>query len=466
MGIGPGSDLGRKTGPRRGSVSRLLRVTATTGASRLTTYRAVARFAAAGIIATAVISAGAYWVVSRNAVAEAIRNAQEIAAIDGRDIAAPALTAGVVAQDPSSVAAFDQLVRQRILSSRVVRVKIWSTSGKVVYSDFSTLIGETFPLAAEEVDAIKADRIAAEVSELNRLENRYERPYGRLLEVYLPIQSQTGETYLFETYQVYSSIDQDQQRIWSAFFPVLLGGLVLLLAVQVPLAWTLARNLERARLDREALLKRSIDTSAAERRRIARDLHDGVVQELAGAAYTLDAEAGAAREPAPSAAKAMADAARVLRRSLRDLRTLIVDIAPPDLAGPRLESALSDLLVPLAERGITTTLEARGLGTIDGETAAVVFRTAQEAVRNVTAHAEATEVGIVVSGDTDTATIEVKDNGRGFTADDVLARRRQGHVGIAMLKSLVEDAGGRLSVSSRPGSGTAVRATFARARQP
>jgi two-component system, NarL family, sensor kinase len=431
----------------------------------VSTAGAVARFVAAGLIAAAAISAGAYWVVTRNAVAEAIRNAQEIAAIDGRAIAAPALSDAVVAGDPPALAGFDTLVRQRVLSSRVVRVKIWTTGGVIVYADVPALIGQRFGLGPQEQSAIRNTRIAAEVSELDRPENRYERGYGRLLEVYLPIESQTGQTYLFETYQVYSSIDQDQQRIWAAFFPVLLGGLMLLFVVQVPLAWNLARSLQKARREREALLSRSLEISATERRRIARDLHDGVVQALAGVAFSLGAASGqAAKEGQRAVADTITESAGVIRQAVRDLRTLIVDIAPPDLAGSRLEGAVGDLLAPLADRGIETSLKANGLESIDRDTAAVLYRAAHEAIRNAAAHAQATHLDVAIVGDGEYAELEIRDDGTGFTAEEVIGRRRHGHVGIAMLKSLVEDAGGKIWLSSRPGSGTVIKVQLGPAR--
>lgn len=427
-------------------------------ARQVSTAGAVARFVAAGLVAATAISLGAYWVVSRNAVAEAIRNAQEIAAIDGRAVAAPALGQAVVDGDAAAVAAFDVLIRGRVLSSRVVRVKIWSPEGRIVYSDVPALIGQTFSLGAEEQEAIRGNRIAAEVSQLSRPENRFERAYGRLLEVYLPIQSTAGATFLFETYQVYSSIDQDQQRIWAAFFPVIIGGLILLLVVQVPLAWSLARGLNRARQDREELLRRSLEVSATERRRIAQDLHDGVVQALAGAGYSLGAASARAwREGRGEDARVIEETAGVIRQSVRDLRTLIVDIAPPDLAGERLEAAVTDLLAPLAGRGVDTSVKTSGLERVDRRTAAVIYRVAQEAIRNAAAHAAPSHVEVTVDAGGGEASLEVRDDGRGFTADEVIGRRREGHVGIAMLRSLVEDAGGTVSVSSRPGEGTSIR---------
>ena len=415
------------------------------------------RFVAAGLFAAAVISVGAYWVVSQNAVAEAIRNAQEIAAIDGRNIAGPALTAPVVNADAAAMSAFDRLVRERVLSSRVVRIKIWTPEGRIVYSDAAALVGKAYPLGADEQAAIRDNRVVAEVSELGKPENIYERGYGRLLEVYLPIRAVSGGTFLFESYQVYSSIDDDQRRIWGSFFPVLVGGIAMLFVVQVPLAWRLASKLEASRREREALLTRALDASEVERRRIARDLHDGVVQALAGVAFSLGAVAGTEGAQAdPAVARALADGAAANRQAVRDLRSLIVEIAPPDLRGDRLENALADLLAPFEAEGVGTRLECAGLEDLGGESAALLHRAAHEALRNVLAHAGAKHVAIEVDVASGGTVLRVSDDGQGFTVDDVLARQREGHVGLALLRGLVEDGGGELRVSSRPGEGTTI----------
>ena len=423
------------------------------GLGSATSY-AVVRFMAAALLAAAIILAGAYWVVSRNAVAEATRNAQEIAAIDGRGIVALALTDGVLAGEATATSRFDRIIRDHVLSSRVVRIKVWTPGGKIVYSDAGELVGRIFPLGAEELSAIRDNRITAGVSDLSRPENRFERGYTRLLEVYLPIRSVSGQTFLFETYQIYSSIDDDQRRIWAAFFPVLVGGIALLLMVQFPLAWRLANNLESARREREAALQRALEASETERRRIARDLHDGVVQTLAGSAFGLGAAAGTTADARLS--EVLRQGAAAARKAVTDLRTLIVEIAPPSLDGSRLQGALTELLVQLEDQGVITTLEADGLSSMDKESAALVYRAAQEAIRNVGAHAGATEVRLVARAVPGSAVMQLGDNGRGFTADEVIQRQREGHVGLAMLRTLVEDAGGELSVSSEPGRGSSI----------
>ena len=453
--IGLRPDLGPRTVAPVGSLVSLVDVwfSSRVRLGSATSY-AVVRFVAAALVAAAIVLAGAYWVVSRNAVAEATRNAEEIAAIDGRGIAAPALTDGVIAGDPTMMEKFDRVIRDHVLSSRVVRVKIWSPGGKIVYSDARELIGGKFPLGNHELAAIRDNRIAADVSELSRPEDQFERGYGRLLEVYLPIQSASGQTFLFETYQVYSSIDDDQRRIWAAFFPVLVGGIALLLVVQIPLAWRLASNLESARREREAALQRALEASTNERRRIARDLHDGVVQTLAGSAFGLGAAAGTTADQ--RLADVLRQGAAAARTAVTDLRSLIVEIAPPNLDGSRLEGALTELLVQLEGQGITTALEADGLGFVDHESAALLYRAAQEAIRNAGAHAGATRVEVVARAVPGAAVLQVRDNGRGFTAEEVIQRQNQGHVGLAMLRSLVEDGGGELSVSSQPGGGSSI----------
>jgi two-component system NarL family sensor kinase len=425
-----------------------------------TSTSAVLRFAVSGLVAAAVITAGGYWVISRNAISEATRNAQEIAAIDGRGIVEPILTDALVAGDRAALAAVDGLVRQRVLTSRVVRIKVWTATGKIIYSDAGSLVGTVFPLGARETSSLQHGDVVAEVSDLTRPENKLERPFGRLLEVYLPVRTNTGTPLLFETYQVYTSVTEDQQRIWSSFFPVLVGGILLLLVVQVPLAWQLARSLDAARREREALLQRAIDASEAERRRIARDLHDGVVQTLAGAAFSLSAAANRSADQGTDITEALTEGAKTVRQAVREMRSLIVEIAPPNLDGAHLEGVLADLLAEAAGRGLATSLKVTGTEHVDRPSAALLYRAGQEAIRNATAHAGAGRVDVELAASKGAVFLTVKDDGRGFTADEVLERQRKGHVGLAMLRTLIEDGGGELSVRSEPGQGSTIRVSL------
>lgn len=229
---------------------------------------------------------------------------------------------------------------------------------------------------------------------------------------------------------------------------ILLQGFLLLLARRIR-----AQELERAAhtKEREALLQQAIDASDAERKRIASDLHDGVVQALAGLAFSL-----AARGSAKSADPMLLEAAGTLRSSVTDLRTLMIEIAPPDLAVSGIDSALRKLLEPLPAKGIEVEVDAASATHLPADKTSLVFRVAQEAIRNVVNHSQATKVITTLKYADGKVTLQVEDNGKGFSAADRSRRRDEGHVGLSLLNNAVEASSGRLSLDSEPGRGTSL----------
>jgi two-component system, NarL family, sensor kinase len=420
----------------------------------------VTQFVLAGLAAVVLISAGTIYVVRRNATTEAIRNARDIATIDGHAVAEPVLDDGVLTGDQAALARLNTVVHERILSDRVVRVKIWTNEGRIVYSDEPRLIGQTFDLGPGERAALRTGKVAADLSRLDEPENHFERPYNKLLEVYVPSHTVGGRPVLFEAYLRYSSIAESGRHIWGSFAPVMVGGLLLLFLVQVPLAWSMARGLRQGQEERERLLQRAIDASSAERRRIARDLHDGVVQSLAGVSYSLTAAAdrldGSADSDAVGAA--LRQAAADTRRSMRDLRSLIVEISPPNLHDEGLDNAVGELVAPLAAEGVETTVDIDDAAAPSHEAQTLFFRVVQEAVRNVAAHAQATHLSVSLRRDNGAARLVVADDGLGFSPDHLEQRREEGHLGLTLLTGLVTEAGGRLVVASTPGRGTRLEA--------
>ena len=216
--------------------------------------------------------------------------------------------------------------------------------------------------------------------------------------------------------------------------------------------------------EREALLQKAVDASEAERRRIARDLHDGVVQNLAGMAFTLTATASEMKEKGDLNGNAglldlLETSAEETRSAMKDLRTLIIEIAPPTLRREGLHAALLEVLRTIQSGGTQTRLELPSNMRLRQDRASLIFRVAQEVLRNVAAHAEAQHVSVVLKEINEMAVLRITDDGKGFSQEDVARRRAEGHVGTNAIVELAEEAGGTLDIHSEPGKGTRVTLT-------
>lgn len=414
--------------------------------------RAVWQFVLLGFAAVAVFVGGSLLVLRELGKREAIRDAREFAILVGQGMVEPTLVEGVLRGDPASIGRVDRIVQERVLGERIVRVKIWTRAGRIVYSDEPRLIGATYRLGEDGLETLETGRAHVELSDLARPENRFERGQGDLYEVYTRVRTPSGTPLLFETYQRSSSLVSSGRDAWLPFAVPLLASLVLLWLAQVPLAWRLASRLRRSQLEREALLAKAVEASADERRRIAADLHDGVVQDLAGLSYSLSAVAD--RAAPPELGGTLREAAGRTRDAIRRLRTLLVEIHPPNLRTAGLEAALADLLAPLRAAGIETSLDVPEELEVSPDTELLLFRAAGEAIRNVVRHAGARRVSVCVAGADGRVRLEVEDDGSGFDAEERERRRGEGHVGLSLLEELAASRGGRLAVRSAPGEGT------------
>ena len=429
-------------------------------ASDPTVAGAVARFALAGVIALAIVGLISVLVMRHVGTNEALSNAREVTRLVGTGIVEPNLTQGVVRGRPAALARFDRLIRSRVLRDPIVRVKLWEASGRLVYSDERRLIGHRFQLGADDLASLRNGGVQSDVSDLSRPENRFDRGFGKLLEVYLPVKTPNGQPLLFEAYQRFGSVTSSGENLWLAFAPALILALVVLELVQLPLASSMARRIRRGSAEREALLQRAVDSSIAERRRIAGDVHDGIVQDLAGLSFSL---AAAAERTEPESADALRRGAEQTRQSVRDLRSFLVEIYPPRLQEAGLEPALSDLLSPLAGRGIETSLEVPEGLDLQSDAETLMFRVAQEAIRNAAKHADPNRIEVRVSGSSDYSELIVDDDGRGLPTQLAANGAAEGHFGLQMLHDLTAEAGATLEIDSEPGRGTRVRVRMERA---
>lgn len=340
----------------------------------------------------------------------------------------------------------------------MVRVKMWTPAGMVLYSGKPRLIGETFALEPGARQALLSPRIDADVSDLRLPENRFERGDGKLLEVYRPVWTPDGQPLLFETYFRYDVVSQRSHQLWRAFAGVMLSCLVALVILLAGVGWLLLARSRRARAEREQLMSRALAASDEERRRIAATLHDGVVQQLVAASFMAAGQAQhAASDGDPGRAESLRSVAATVRDSVASLRSLLVDIYPPSLRDAGLASALDDLVRGASghDAAVVADIDAEAAGAVPDPQQEVMFRIAQEALRNAVWHAQAEHITLrLAPDDPGGILLEVHDDGRGF---DAAAAAGEGHFGLRLMADAARHGGGRLSLLSTPGAGTRIR---------
>lgn len=410
---------------------------------------AVLQFALSGLAIVALLGFVGVELLRHAGSTEALRDAKNTTHIAAVGVAQPNLTPGVMRGDPAALRRFDRIMRTSVVHGPVVRVKIWSAAGRVVYSDEPRLIGARYPLDAGDKKLLRTGGVDADVSDLSRPENRFERGQGKLIEVYLPITGPHGQKLMFEAYERQSSVSASSRRLWLTFAPALVGGLLLLQLFQLPLARSLVRRVRRAGEDREALLRRAVEASDQERRRLAGVLHDGVVQDLAGVSYGLAAASSRDTVPANVAKEASSE----LRGSIAQLRSLLVDLYPGGLHGTDLRSALSDVALQLERDGVTTRVEITLPEPLEADAEELAYRAAREGARNVAKHAHARNAVIRVSRSARHAIVEVEDDGRGLPASGDADGPTEGHFGLALMRDLLEASGGSLELGPTPSGG-------------
>ena len=204
------------------------------------------------------------------------------------------------------------------------------------------------------------------------------------------------------------------------------------------------------------LLGRVISAQEAERKRIARELHDGATQmvttlllQVEGMASALEPDSVAANELAPVARDYAA-------RALEEIRRVILDLRPPALDDLGLVPGLRDYAEQrLGEATVRVDFRTEGeAADLDGNLEIAVYRIAQEAINNVASHSGAKQASVTLEFRPEALRVVVEDNGAGFVLEEAL--KKTSGVGIAGMLERAEILGGHLSVLSTPGAGTRV----------
>jgi signal transduction histidine kinase len=224
---------------------------------------------------------------------------------------------------------------------------------------------------------------------------------------------------------------------------------LVVLAAQAGIAVENARLYAEARALREEVERLAV---LEDRERIAKDLHDGVIQSLFAVGMGLQGTSMASGDP--QVAERIDAAVEEIDRVIRDLRNYIFGLRPGALADRALDAAMRELAAEFEQRsGIVTVTEidraiASDLSAVAGE----VLQLAREALSNVGRHSGATTCRLSLVRIEDRAVLEVDDDGKGF---DPLGTQRGD--GLTNLEQRAGAAGGRAVIDSAPGRGTTVR---------
>jgi signal transduction histidine kinase len=396
--------------------------------SRTSEARAVVAFAVSGLVVLVLIGVAGVTVLRGIGADQATREAERLVDVTAHGVVEPRLTDGILRGDADSLIAIETLVNGAVVRAPITAVRILTMDGRVVYADDPDLI----------------DQQAATL------------PSPSSLSLSTTITTPDGTPLRFQVFLQPDTISAAARRLWTSFLPVLAAALVVLAAVQIPLASRLARQVRRSQDERERLLRHAIDASDLERRRIAADIHDGSVQQLAGLSMSLAAKADELAVSDPAASEALGDAAARTRQGMRSLRSAVMGISPPDLRRAGLAAALADLTAPLVAEGLEAEVRVPDAMDLPPDVEALLFRASREGIRNVVSHAQARHVLVTVTTNDHRVLLEVRDDGVGFSSER-LSAERNGHLGLRLLGELVDDAGGTLDVTSAPDDGTVLR---------
>jgi PAS domain S-box-containing protein len=204
------------------------------------------------------------------------------------------------------------------------------------------------------------------------------------------------------------------------------------------------------------------DAATEERDRLARRLHDAVTQTLFSASVIAESTPRFMENNPELAERNLEQLASMLRGALAEMRSLLIELRPEALAGKSLDELLPTLVDASQIRlNCPIDLEIEGESDLPEDVTIVFYRVAQEAITNIIKYAEADKVSVKVVCDEDDLVMVVKDNGRGFKLDEI----PPGHFGLSMMTERIDQIGGELTIDSKPGHGTQIKASWAEGRK-
>lgn len=212
--------------------------------------------------------------------------------------------------------------------------------------------------------------------------------------------------------------------------------------------------LRAAAANLQALTRRLVEAEEAERRRIARELHDSVGQNLSALNINLDIVLASLQDE--RLRRRLEDSLKLVDGTLQSIENVMADLRPALLDEYGLAAALAWYGQEYSQRtGIRVAVDATDAArTMRPEAAVALFRIAQEALNNAAKHSSAKSIRVLVEQKDEELMLCVSDDGCGFDP----AQAPRGRWGMTTMRERAEAAGGRLEVQSSLGRGTVVRA--------
>jgi PAS domain S-box-containing protein len=199
--------------------------------------------------------------------------------------------------------------------------------------------------------------------------------------------------------------------------------------------------------------------AAAERQRLARDLHDSVSQTLYSMAAIAEALPGVWERQPQMGRQGLHDLGRLASGALAEMRTLLLELRPATIGEEPMDKLLHQLVdAGKARTQVPINLTLTGECSFPSDVQVALYRIAQEGLANALKHAHAPQVKVGLYCQRGRVTLGISDNGRGFDTDSVGA----GHFGLSIMRERAQAIGAELTLETEPGEGTEITVIWIR----
>lgn len=384
------------------------------------------------------------------------------------------------------IAALNSDLKETTLGQKVISLKVWDKSGRILFSTDASLVGKTFPID-KGLDVALKGHIFSEVTVREGAEQaEHGQPFPRVIETYTPIhEDRTGDVIAAaEFYERTDELDllvgKAQRSSWGRVVSIMLGMyLCLFLLVQRGSKTIDAQQSELSDqveeltvLNTENLKLQERVISAADRatalnenflQRVSADIHDGPGQDLGFALMQIknmtDHVASAPVAGSTEWTPWLHQTKAAIESAVKDLRSLSADIELPDIALLSVSDIAHRVVRDLhVKTGSCVNLDITGEPVeVSFRTKVALYRLLQESLANTVRHAQGVDCRVLIRHTPELLHVEVSDTGPGF---DVDVAARKGRLGLRGMRQRVEVLGGVFDLVTGPGIGTRIRVSL------